>query len=167
MNAWIGRARRFHASTRTVFAASWKRTFITRYARPSVPLENRLWLEPDKIEAVREAISSAPIDICYGGWGQDGHVAYNQARRHPYHPITIEELRNCTIRVQENNYDTIIALADRDFWQCLPVVPPNAGDTGDKESCLQKRFAYSVTPEHGNKLLFGLHYSARLMWNIR
>lgn len=99
----------------------------------SVPLENRFWLEPGTIEVVREAISSAPVDICYGGWGQDGHVAYNQSRRHPYHSITAAELRDSTIRIQENNYDTLIALANRTFGSAYQFVPPMSVTLGMKE----------------------------------
>ncbi len=49
-----------------------------------VPETNRIWLNPSTMESVRERIWSAPIDLVYGGWGQDGHVAYNQARRNPF-----------------------------------------------------------------------------------
>src|SRR5262249_40089880 len=51
----------------------------------NVPEARRFWLLPDTIDRVRAAIDEAPIDVTLGGWGQDGHVAYNQARRHPYH----------------------------------------------------------------------------------
>ncbi|MBA7610679.1 hypothetical protein ES703_17891 [subsurface metagenome] len=33
-----------------------------------------------------DEIRAAPIHLTYGGWGQDGHIAYNQARRNPYSP---------------------------------------------------------------------------------
>ena len=58
------------------------------------------------------------------GWGQDGHVAYNQARRHPFSPLTLAELRGSTARVQENNLDTVIALAQRTFGGAYQFVPP-------------------------------------------
>jgi glucosamine-6-phosphate deaminase len=76
----------------------------------AVPEENRNWLNANNIEAVKEEIVSAPIDITYGGWGQDGHIAYNQARRHPFSHVTIDDVRESTIRIQENNVDTIIVL---------------------------------------------------------
>ena len=34
------------------------------------------------IETLRENATSS-VDITIGGWGQDGHIAYNQTRRHP------------------------------------------------------------------------------------
>ncbi len=36
------------------------------------------------MEKVRETIHARPPHVTFGGWGQDGHIAYNQARRHPY-----------------------------------------------------------------------------------
>ena len=101
----------------------------------SVPQENRIWLNGNNIQEVSEKINQAPIDITFGGWGQDGHVAYNQSRRHQYCQITLDELRNSTIRIQENNLDTIIALAQRTFGSAYQFVPPMSVTLGMKE-CL-------------------------------
>ena len=103
-----------------------------------VPEKNRIWLTPDSIREVEEKIRSGPIDITYGGWGQDGHIAYNQARRHPFSHITVNEMRNSTIRVQENNLDTILALAQRTFGGAYQFVPPMSVTLGVKE-CLSTK----------------------------
>ena len=102
-------------------------------AELTVPEENRNWLEIANYEQIQAKIAAAPVDIAYGGWGQDGHLAYNQARRHPYSPITVEELRFSTIRIQENNLDTIIALAQRVFGSAYQFVPPMSITLGMKE----------------------------------
>ena len=104
----------------------------------AVPEGNRNWLTANNIEAVKEEIVSAPIDITYGGWGQDGHIAYNQARRHPFSHVTIDDVRESTIRIQENNVDTIIALAQRTFGAAYQFVPPMSVTLGVKE-CLSAR----------------------------
>jgi len=104
----------------------------------AVPEEHRFWLTPATIEVVKAAIAEAPIDIALGGWGQDGHVAYNQARRHPFHHPTIEDLAESTIRIQENNIDTILALAQRSFGSAYQFVPPMSVTLGLKE-CLSAR----------------------------
>ena len=101
----------------------------------AVPLENRNWLTAKNIEEIKAKIWAAPIDITYGGWGQDGHIAYNQARRHPYSPLTIDEVRNSTIRIQENNWDTILALAQRTLGAAYQFVPPMSVTLGMRE-CL-------------------------------
>jgi glucosamine-6-phosphate deaminase len=104
----------------------------------AVPEGNRVWPNGGNVEAVRERIWAAPIDLTYGGWGQDGHVAYNQARRHPLSHITLEDVRESTIRVQENNLDTIVALAQRTFGAAYQFVPPMSVTLGMKE-CLSAR----------------------------
>jgi len=103
-----------------------------------VPEENRYWLNASNMAQVAEAIWAEPLDITYGGWGQDGHIAYNQARRHPFSQVTIEELRNSTIRLQENNMDTVLALAHRTFGAAYQFVPPMSVTLGMKE-CLSAR----------------------------
>jgi glucosamine-6-phosphate deaminase len=104
----------------------------------AVPEANRYWLDAGNTAEVADAVWSAPIDITYGGWGQDGHVAYNQARRHPFSHVTVEDIRNATIRVQENNIDTILALAQRTFGGAYQFVPPMSVTLGMQE-CLSAR----------------------------
>lgn len=100
--------------------------------------ENRNFLCPETMEEIREKIHSAPIDYTLGGWGQDGHIAYNQARRNPYSQLTLDELRNASIRIQENNMDTIIALGQRSFGAAYQFVPPMSITLGVKE-CLSAK----------------------------
>lgn len=100
--------------------------------------ENRNWLHADHIGEFREKVESALIDITYGGFGQDGHVAYNQARRHPFSHVTVDDVRHSTIRVQENNVDTIVALAQRTLGMAYQFVPPMSVTLGIKE-CLSAR----------------------------
>jgi glucosamine-6-phosphate deaminase len=120
------------------------RTFMEEYfyggIHPdlAVPENQRSWLLPSTAETVLNAIEKAPIDITLGGWGQDGHIAYNQARRHPYSSIRLEELVNSSIRIQENNLDTILALAQRTFGSAYQFVPPMSITLGVKE-CLSAK----------------------------
>lgn len=111
-----------------------------------VPEEQRLWLLPSTMETVRKATESAPIDVTIGGWGQDGHVAYNQSRRNPYSAITLEELANSSIRIQENNLDTVFALAQRTFGTAYQFVPPMSITLGVRECLSAKKVrVYSDT----------------------
>lgn len=117
------------------------RAFMERHfyggIRPelNVPEARRLWLLPSTMERVADALAASPVDLALGGWGQDGHVAYNQARRHPFIPVGLEELAASTIRIQENNLDTILALAQRTFGTAWQFVPPMSVTLGMKE-CL-------------------------------
>jgi glucosamine-6-phosphate deaminase len=101
----------------------------------AVPEENRCWITPATMERVRDAIWARPPHLTYGGWGQDGHIAYNQARRHPYSAVTLEDLATSSVRIQENNHDTILALAQRTFGTAWQFVPPMSVTLGLRE-CL-------------------------------
>lgn len=103
-----------------------------------VPEKNRHWLYPSNTAEISEMIASTEIDITYGGWGQDGHVAFNQARRNPYSKISIDDVRNSTARVQDNNLDTVIALAHRSFGSAYQLVAPMSVTLGVKE-CLSAK----------------------------
>jgi glucosamine-6-phosphate deaminase len=112
----------------------------------SVLSKNRHFLEPSTMAYIKEEIWSAPIDMTIGGWGQDGHIAYNQSRRHPFSKITIEQLRNSSIRLQENNLDTIITLGQRSFGAAYQFVPPMSVTLGVKECLSAKKVrVYSDT----------------------
>ena len=104
----------------------------------AVPEQNRKWLFPETMSEIQREIWAAPIDITYGGWGQDGHIAYNQARRHPFNQLSLEDLRQSTIRIQENNLDTILALSQRMFGTAYQFVPPMSVTLGIKE-CLSAK----------------------------
>jgi len=104
----------------------------------AVPVAQRYWLTPRSIPGVLKAIAEAPIDITLGGWGQDGHIAYNQTRRTAYSRLTLDELRQSTCRIQENNPDTILALAQRSFGTAYQLVPPMSVTLGVKE-CLSAK----------------------------
>jgi glucosamine-6-phosphate deaminase len=89
----------------------------------AVPEAQRFWLLPSAIERVQAALAEASLDITLGGWGQDGHIAYNQARRPPFSHVTLDDVANSTIRVQENSLDTVLALAQRSFGAAYQFVP--------------------------------------------
>jgi len=105
----------------------------------NVPERNRCWLDSSNIIEIQDQIAETAIDITYGGWGQDGHLAFNQARRHPYLPVTIDEVRNSTVRLQENNLDTILALAQRNLGTAYQFIPPMSVTLGIREIMKSKK----------------------------
>lgn len=120
------------------------RTFMEKYfykpvlPKLAIPVEQRYFPSPSSIDSIKAKIAEAGIDITLGGWGQDGHIAYNQTRRHPFSKITLKELRDSELRVQENNLDTIIALGQRSFGAAYQFVPPMSITLGLKE-CLSAK----------------------------
>jgi glucosamine-6-phosphate deaminase len=100
---------------------------------------NRHWPDPEHLADITASLLETPADLVYGGWGQDGHIAYNQTRRNPFSPVTVDELRNSTARVQDNNIDTIVALAQRTFGGAYQFVPPMSVTLGLREILAARR----------------------------
>lgn len=128
------------------------RTFMEKYfydpvqEELAVRPENRLFLNPETMHSIKKKIQENPVDYTLGGWGQDGHIAYNQSRRNPFSPLSLDELRNASIRIQDNNIDTIIALGQRSFGAAYQFVPPMSITLGIKECLSAKKVrVYSDT----------------------
>ncbi len=128
------------------------RTFMDRFFYAcidedlQVPPENRLYLTAGNLGEISRRIERTDIDYALGGWGQDGHIAFNQSRRGPYSPVTVEELRNSTARIQENNTDTILALAHRGFGAAWQFLPPMSVTLGVREILKARKIrVYSAT----------------------
>ncbi|MBQ9918510.1 MAG: 6-phosphogluconolactonase [Microbacterium sp.] len=105
----------------------------------AVPMPNRHWLNPETYVDLAAQLVAEPADIVYGGWGQDGHVAYNQARRNAYSPVTIDDYAEAVARIQDNNPDTVIALSQRTLGGAYQLVPPMSVTLGMKEIFAAKR----------------------------
>ncbi len=127
-------------------------TFMERYFYGTVdeslrvPEQNRHYLNACNIYDISKMIAQVDIDYCLGGFGQDGHIAFNQANRNPYVNVTIDDIRNSTARVQENNMDTIIALSQRGLGSAWQFMPPMSVTLGAKECLKAKKIrVYSAT----------------------
>jgi len=108
--------------------------------------KNRNYLLPGNFRELSEYIATIDIDYTLGGWGQDGHLAYNQARRSPYSYVTIDDIRNSTAHIRENNYDTILALSQRGFGAAWQFLAPMCITLGPKECLKAKKIrVYSAT----------------------
>ena len=104
-----------------------------------VPERQRRWLDVSTADQVRADLAAEPADLVYGGWGQDGHVAYNQARRNAFSALTVDELRRSSVRVQDNNPDTVIALGQRTLGGAYQLVPPMSITLGMREILAAQR----------------------------
>jgi len=104
-----------------------------------VPEKHRFFPTPTNCEEIAAEIAKAPIDLTYGGFGQDGHVAYNQANRHPFKLITLDDIRKSSVRVQQSNIDTIIQVANRQFGTNFYFEPSNYVTLGMRECVYQSK----------------------------
>ena len=102
-----------------------------------VPQGNRVWLNAGNIEAVRRRIWEAPdgltaISLTAGG-ARTGTWPTTRPGGIPSARSALEDLRSSSIRIQENNLDTILALAQRTFGAAYQFVPPMSVTLGMKE----------------------------------
>src|SRR6185295_9740588 len=64
----------------------------------------------------------------------------------PYSQVTLEQIKNSTARVQENNLDTMMANAQRTFGGAYQFVPPMSVTLGMRECLSAKKVrVYSDT----------------------
>jgi glucosamine-6-phosphate deaminase len=122
------------------FRTTMERVFYAPVpAELAVPRAQRVWPTVATIDEVAAMINEAPISLTLGGLGQDGHIAYNQPRRHPFSRLTIDELRNSTVRIQENGLDTMLAIAHRMLGGAYQFAPPMSITLGLRECLSAKR----------------------------
>jgi glucosamine-6-phosphate deaminase len=64
---------------------------------------------PFRIDEVSEAIAQAGgVDVCYGGVGYHGHVAFNEPPLSRWSRVTVDDLRNSLTRVVTLGADSIV-----------------------------------------------------------
>ncbi len=71
--------------------------------------ENIIFPDPEKLEWGNNKIEElGPVDICYGGLGYHGHIAFNEPYDTYYRRMSIEKFLNSRNRVIELNSDTFV-----------------------------------------------------------
>ena len=120
---------------------------MVRYCRNLQFLQSRdIFLTPSSIDTIKAKIDGSTIDLHWEAGARMVTWHIIKSRRHPFNKITVEQLRKSELRVQENNLDTIIALAQRSFGAAYQFVPPMSVTLGMKECLSAKKIRlYSDT----------------------
>ncbi len=79
------------------------------------------------------------VATTYGGFGFQGHLAFNEPPASRWTPITLGELRDSTTRIVPLTVDTIIAHAQRSLGGNVFGVPPMAVTLGMRELLAAER----------------------------
>jgi glucosamine-6-phosphate deaminase len=104
------------------------------------PDENVLFPSPLELDrSARELARRGGAATTYGGFGFQGHVAFNEPPATRWTPITLEQLRSSTTRVVPLALDTIIAHAQRSLGGNVFGVPPMAITLGMRELLAARR----------------------------
>ncbi|MDQ3890172.1 MAG: hypothetical protein M3312_06425 [Actinomycetota bacterium] len=111
------------------------RSFVERVdpvLRPRA--ENVIFPSPFELDRPGEEIERrGGVATTYGGFGFQGHIAFNEPPATRWTPITAEDLRASTTRIVPLAVDTIIAHAQRSVGGNTFAVPPMAVTLGMRE----------------------------------
>jgi glucosamine-6-phosphate deaminase len=89
---------------------------------------------PFRIDAISEAIERAGgVDVCYGGVGYHGHVAFNEPPLSRWSRVTAGELRNSLTRVVTLGADSIVVQSIGSAGGSAASIPPMAVTLGMRD----------------------------------
>jgi glucosamine-6-phosphate deaminase len=87
--------------------------------------------DPANLDLVRQKLAQyAPIDVCYGGFGINGHFAFNSP---PTEETDLETFRNTTVRIVQPREGDVVQMAIGGTAGNLEIIPPKAATLGMKE----------------------------------
>ena len=102
-------------------------------------LENVLFPSVLELDRPSEEIARRTIATTYGGFGFQGHLAFNEPPSSRWSPVTLEMLREGKTRIVPLAVDTIIAHAQRALGGNVAGVPPMAVTLGMKDLLSARR----------------------------
>jgi glucosamine-6-phosphate deaminase len=89
--------------------------------------------------SARELAARAPLATTYGGFGFQGHLAFNEPPRRRWTSVTLRQLRESRTRILPLAVDSIIAHAQRSLGGNVWGVPPMAITLGMSELLAARR----------------------------
>lgn len=93
----------------------------------------------DLARSAREIERRGGIATTYGGFGFQGHLAFNEPPTSRWTRVSLDEFRDSTTRILAASVDTIIANAQRSAGGNVFAVPPMAITLGMRELLAAKR----------------------------
>lgn len=98
------------------------------------PLEHLYAPHPFRIDEISEKIREAGgVDVCYGGIGYHGHVAFNEPPNSRWRRISEDELRKSRTRVVVLGSDSIVVQSIGSAGGNAAAIPPMAVTLGMKD----------------------------------
>ncbi|MFO7696263.1 MAG: glucosamine-6-phosphate isomerase, partial [Anaerolineae bacterium] len=130
------------------FHGAMKRDLFDRLDPELAIPEGQRWFpdpfNPDAIDAkIDELTSGTGVDICFGGIGEHGHIAFNESPdiMNHYAHLTPDEFKNSKTRVLSLNPETLVrALRNPLYTLC----PPGAVTLGMRVLLEAKRIVLST-----------------------
>lgn len=109
-----------------------------------MPIEQRIFPDPKDLAAVSRKIEElGGVDLCIGGIGINGHVAFNE----PQTELSAEEFANLHTRVINVSYETLVSNGIADLNGALELMPRYAVTIGINEILSAKKIVLGVFRE--------------------
>ncbi|HTM49521.1 MAG TPA: 6-phosphogluconolactonase [Bryobacteraceae bacterium] len=116
------------------FEGAMRRFFASLDSELRIPESQYHAPHPFRIDDISEAIRRAGgIDVCYGGVGYHGHVAFNEPPLSRWARITVDELRNSLTRVVTLGSDSIVVQSIGSAGGSAAAIPPMAVTLGMRD----------------------------------
>jgi glucosamine-6-phosphate deaminase len=114
------------------FRAFYQHNLIDRLdADKKLPPDQLILPDPADLDLVRRKMEQyGPADIAYGGFGINGHFAFNSP---PREDVDLETFRNTTVRTIKLREGDIIQMAMGGTGGVIEVIPPKGCTIGMKE----------------------------------
>jgi glucosamine-6-phosphate deaminase len=99
-----------------------------------IPESHCFFPHPFRIDEISDSIQElGGIDVCYGGIGYHGHVAFNEPPISRWHRISVDQLRNSSTRVVVLGDDSIVVQSIHCSGGNSAAIPPMAVTLGLKD----------------------------------
>lgn len=118
---------------------------------------------PFRIDEISERIQAAGgVDVCFGGIGLHGHVAFNEPPLSRWNRITVAELRASLTRVVALGDDSIVVQSIHSSGGNFTAIPPLAVTLGMKDILAARRIRLYCAAGDRHKMIFRLSVAGRV-----
>jgi glucosamine-6-phosphate deaminase len=96
-----------------------------------LPPDQLILPDPQDLARVQRKMDAyGEIDVCYGGFGINGHFAFNSP---PYEEVDLETFRNTTVRIVQTREGDTIQMAMGGTMGNIEMIPPKGCTLGMRE----------------------------------
>jgi glucosamine-6-phosphate deaminase len=114
------------------FRAFYQKNLLDRLdSKYKLPPDQLILPDPANLDLVCQKLEQyRPIDVCYGGFGINGHFAFNSP---PLEETDVETFQNTTVRMVQPREGDVVQMAMGGTAGNLEIIPPKAATLGMKE----------------------------------
>lgn len=138
------------------FEGFLRRELLGRLDAELRPPASQLWtpspFAPDRISQALAELGGA--DVCYGGIGYHGHVAFNEPPLSRWYRISVEELRNSLTRVVVLGSDSIVVQSIHCAGGNAAAIPPMAVTLGMRDILASRKIRLYCAAGERHRAIF-------------